>query len=159
MKKSEKQAEIKASLLEDMLSFITYTPNRESDILAFMEQYQKAELECRPSILEHLRSCMDGKVYPNPYTGSYHYTASDVSACGNILEEYSQSLIAAKDNAAAITECVQETVSRINELNEKCGHSFIDTWRRERLCSFINTAAEQAGLPSKDDHTFQHRMW
>ena len=66
MKKSEKQQEIKANLLEDMLSFITYTPNRESDILAFMGQYQKAERECRPSILEQLRACMDDGEYPNP---------------------------------------------------------------------------------------------
>ena len=159
MKKAEKQAEIKASLLEDMLSFITYTADRDSDILAFMELYQKAEPECRPDILEHLRACMDGKNYPNPYAGSYHYTAEDVSACGDILDEYLKSLADAQGNPDAISECVRKTVCQINVLNEKCGQYLIDTWRRERLCSFINTAAEQAGLLQQDDHTLRHRMW
>lgn len=159
MKKIEKQQEIKASLLEDMLSFITYTANRDSDILAFMGQYQKAEPECWSSILEHLRACMDGKEYPNPYAGSYHYTASDVSACGDILDEYMKSLAAAQSDPDAISECVRKTVCQINELNEKCEQYLIDTWRRERLCSFINAAAEHAGLTPKTDHTLQHRMW
>lgn len=159
MKKSEKKQEIKASLLEDMLSFITYTANRESDMLAFMEQYQKAEPECRPDILEHLRACMDGKEYPNPYAESYHYTASDVSACDDILNAYLKSIAAAEGDPDAIAECVRKTVCQINELNEKCEQYLIDTWRRDRLCSFINNAAEQAGLAPETDHTFQHRMW
>ena len=66
MKKIEKQQEIKASLLEDMLSFITYTANRESDILAFMGLYQKAEPECRFDILSHLRACMDSFYVVSP---------------------------------------------------------------------------------------------
>lgn len=70
----QKQKENKAGILEDMLSFIRYTPNREADILAFMEKYQKADNQERPSILKHLRSCMDGKGYPNPYAEGYHYT-------------------------------------------------------------------------------------
>lgn len=159
MKKIERQQETKASLLEDMLSFITYTANRDSDILAFMGQYQKAEPECRSAILEHLRACMDGKEYPNPYAGSYHYTASDVSACGDILDDYLKNLAAAKGDPATVSECVGKTVCRINALNEKCDQNLIDTWRRERLCSFINAAAEQAGLTPKTDHTLQHRMW
>ena len=159
MKKSEKKQEIKASLLEDMLSFITYTANRESDILAFMGLYQKAEPECRPNILDNLRACMDGNDYPNPYAESYHYTAADVSACGDILDEYLKNLATAEGNPDAISECVRKTVGQLNALNEKCEQYLIDTWRRERLCSFINTAAEQAGLAPKTDHTFQHRMW
>lgn len=159
MKKSEKQTEIKASLLEDMLSFITYTPNRESDILGFMGLYQKAEPECRPDILENLRSCMDGKEYPNPYAGSYHYTPSDVSVCSDILEEYLKSLAAAEGDTNAIINCVRQTVGRLNALNEKCELYLIDTWRRERLCSFINTAAELAGLAPGKDYTLPCRMW
>ena len=45
MKKGEKtmdrlqnHKETKVGLLDDMLSFIRYTPNREADILAFMEK-------------------------------------------------------------------------------------------------------------------------
>ncbi|WP_326522343.1 hypothetical protein [Faecalispora sporosphaeroides] len=48
---------------------------------------------------------------------------------------------------------------KINALNEECGRYLIDTWRRERLCSFINSAAETAGLAQEKDLTLQHRMW
>lgn len=30
---------------------------------------------------------------------------------------------------------------------------------RERLCGFINSAAETAGLSQEKDLTLQHRMW
>ena len=36
MDRLENQKEEKKGILEDMLSFIRYTPNREADILAFM---------------------------------------------------------------------------------------------------------------------------
>ena len=166
MKKGEKNMdrlqnhkETKTGLLEDMLSFIRYTPNREADILAFMEKYQKSENEERPAILENLRQCMDGKEYPNPYAGGYHYTPEDVSLMEKILDEYIDDLILAEGNPAAISECVKDTVLKINALNEECGRHLIDTWRRERLCSFINSAAETAGLTHEKDHTLQHRMW
>ena len=64
MNRLQQQKENKSGLLEDMLSFIRYTPNREADLLAFMEKYQKADCEERPAVLEQLRSCMDGKEYP-----------------------------------------------------------------------------------------------
>lgn len=159
MEKLQNQKENKTGILEDMLSFIRYTPNREADILAFMEKYQKAEYKERPFILEHLRDCMDGKEYPNPYAGSYHYTPEDVSLLGNILDEYMDNLAAAEGDAAAIGECVRDTVLKINALNEECGQHLIDTWRRERLCRFINSAAKTAGLMQGEDLTLQHRMW
>ena len=43
MNRLQQQKENKSGLLEDMLSFIRYTPNREADLLAFMEKYQKAD--------------------------------------------------------------------------------------------------------------------
>ena len=72
MNRLQQQKENKSGLLEDMLSFIRYTPNREADLLAFMEKYQKADCDERPAILEQLRCCMDGKENPDPYAGSYH---------------------------------------------------------------------------------------
>ena len=166
MKKGEKvmdrlqsQKENKAGILDDMLSFIRYTPNREADILAFMEKYQKADHEERPAILGHLRCCMDGKEYPNPYARGYHYTPEDVSLMGKLLDEYIDDLISAEGDPAAISECVRDTVLKINALNEECGQYLIDTWRRERLCGFINSAAETAGLSQEKDLTLQHRMW
>lgn len=159
MHKLQNQKENKAGLLEDMLSFIRYTPNREQDILAFMERYQKADCEGRPAILENLRQCMDGKKYPNPYVDGYHYTLDDVSLMGKLLDEYIDDLLSAEDDPASISECVRDAVLKINALNEECGRYLIDTWRRERLCNFINSAAQTAGLALERDLTLQHRMW
>lgn len=158
MNQLQKQKENKSGILEDMLSFITYIPNRELDILAFMEQYQKADPECRPLILEHLRSCMDGTEYPNPYLERQHYTQDEVKRCGEILDEFIDSLIAVQGDAGAAALCVEEVVGKLNNLNEECNHSLIDKWRRERLCNFINVAAEMAGLMQESAPAFTHRM-
>lgn len=124
-----------------------------------MEQYQKADTEQRPSILECLRYCMDGGKYPNPYEGRYRYTTEDVADFEKTLDEFAENLSSSERDATAISHCIQETVCKINELNEQCSQALIDTWRRERVCGFINTAAEQAGLIEEIDHTLQHRMW
>lgn len=158
MKQSQKQKEIKAAIIEDMLSYITYIPNRELDILAFMEQYQKADSEHRPFILECLRDCMDGKKYPNPYAKIYQYTTEDVAAFGQILDKYLENLSVLQGKSTAIANCVQETIYKMNELNEQCSCVLIDNWRRERVCGLINSAAEQTGLVSENDQSFQHRM-
>lgn len=159
MKQLEKQKEKKAAILEDMLSCIEYVPNREQDILALMEQYQKADGEHRPGILEYLRACMDGGEYPNPYAGSYHYTPKDVERCGEILDAYMDGLIQAEGDTNAVSARVRDTVFQLNELNDRCCGCLVDTWRRERLCNLINTAAETAGLVPETDLTLQHRMW
>lgn len=159
MKQLQKQKENKAAIIEDMLSCITYIPNREMDILAFMEQYQKSDSEHRPAVLECLRDCMDGRKYPNPYESVYRYTAEDVADFEKILDEYTENLSAAQGVQAAIESCVQEAVCKINSLNEQCCQMLMDTWRRERVCGFINSAAEKAGLVPETDHTLQHRMW
>jgi hypothetical protein len=78
---------------------------------------------------------------------------------GSILDEYIDNLISAEGDPAAISACVQDTVLKMNALNEECGRCLIDTWRRERLCGFINLAAETAGLVQEADLTLQHRMW
>lgn len=159
MKQLQKQKENKAAIIEDMLSCITYTPNRELDILAFMEQYQKSDSEHRPAVLECLRDCMDGRKYPNPYAGVYRYTAEDVADFEKILDAYTENLSAAQGEQTTIESCVREAVCKINNLNDQCGQMLMDSWRRERVCGFINTAAEQAGLVLEIDHTLQHRMW
>ena len=159
MDRLESQKEEKSVILEDMLSFIRYTPNREADILAFMEKYQKSDNEERPTILEHLRCCMDGKEYPNPYAYSYHYTQEDVSEVGEILDEYIDCLISVNGNPDTISKCVRDTVLKINELNDACKGCLVDTWRREKLCNFINSAASNAGLSQEKDVTLEHRMW
>lgn len=78
---------------------------------------------------------------------------------GQILDEYIDDLTLAQGDPDAVDQCVRDTVLKINALNEECGRYLIDTWRRERLCGFINSAAETAGLSQEKDLTLQHRMW
>lgn len=143
MKKINLQIE-KNVILNDMLSSITYTSNREADILAYMECYQKADTEHRPQLLKHLRACMDGNEYPNPYANIYGYTQDDVAQCSEILDDFLSALEAAAGNSKALDACIQTAVARINNLDEACDGALLDTWRRERLRAFLDTAMEQA---------------
>ena len=51
----------KTRLLGDLRAAVRYTPDQQSDLVAFMQKYIKEEPEQRPEILKHIRSCMDGE--------------------------------------------------------------------------------------------------
>lgn len=159
MKPLEEFREKKNGILDDMHSFITYQPSRDNDLLAFMEQYLKTDSGRRPAILEHLRSCMDGKSYPNPYESSYHYTENEVVQCEKILDRYLDQLLESQGDSGAIADCVRQTTCQLGNLNEQCNGALIDSWRRDRLCAFLNDAAEAAGMAVMEDLTYEHRMW
>lgn len=159
MKELQKFREKKMSVLEDMRSCITYVPNREQDILAFMERYLKSDLEERPAILESLRRCMDGQTYPNPYAGSRRYTLEDVSLCEQALDHFIDGLIAADGDKDAIAVRVQEVTGSLNGLNDQRGGALIDAWRGERLREFIGGGAELAGLYLENAPVFEQKMW
>lgn len=159
MKELQKFREKMESILEDMRSSITYVPNREQDILAFMERYQKSDSEERPAILDSLRRCMDGQEYPNPYAGSYPYTPEDVSLCEKALDEYIGGLIAADNDKNTVLRCTRAAEERLNALNDRCGGGLIDPWRGERLRDFISGGAELAGLYLENAPVFEQKMW
>ena len=143
MNKPEIEAS-KTVILKDMLSFLHYTRNRESDLLAFMEQYQKADTERRPVILTNLRACMDGEVYPNPYEGTYGYTHKDVAQCEKILNAFLSDLSATENDASKTAACEEKAVAALNALDDACNGTLLDTWRREHLRAFLDVAAAQA---------------
>lgn len=151
--------EKKNGILDDMRLCVSYQPNRDNDLLAWMEQYLKANAESRPSILEHLQSCMDGKPYPNPYQTSYAYTEHHVVLCGKILDRYIDRLLGCGSDENEIASGLRQAVSELNILNEQCADGLVDTWRRERLCGFLNDGAALAGLAVKGDMTLPHRKW
>lgn len=159
MKELQKFREKKEGILEDMRSSITYVPNREQDILAFMERYLKSDLEERPAILENLRRCMDGQEYPNPYAGSRRYTMEDVSLCEQALDHFIDGLIAADGDKNTIRLCAWAVTDRLNALNGQCGGGLIDPWREERLRDFIGGGAELAGLYLENAPVFEQKMW
>jgi len=144
MNRLQQQKENKSGLLEDMLSFIRYTPNREADLLAFMEKYQKADCDERPAILEQLRCCMDGKEYPNPYAMYQHYGEQEINLLEQLLRGYLQDVRSCSDKELVLTNLI----AAINDLQDKCCGQLIDNWRKDHLTQFLALAAKEQHLPS-----------
>ena len=134
----EKLREKKQTVIDDIRASIRYTPNRETDLLAFMCLYIKSDTEQRTKILTHVRQCMDGEPYPNPYQEEFGYTDADVDSIDRLLEEYLDRLRSGVENPRGESETISE---RIRQINEACSGSMLDDWRYERLCSVINGAA------------------
>lgn len=140
MKPMDEIRDRKNGVIEDMRAALVHTADREADLLAFMEQYQKAIPELRPAILEHLRSCMDGKPYPNPYACGY--TREQVEQCDRLLEDCFSRL---ESGAADARTCVREVTEQLRALNAATGGQLIDGWRQDRLAAVIEGAAALAG--------------
>ena len=149
----------KMRLLGDLRAAVRYTPDQQADLVAFMQQYIKEEPEQRPEILKHIRSCMDGEPYPDPYAGQFPYTEADVDRCERILDDYTAAMEVCDGSPHEIEQLVDAVTAEINQLNEACNCGLIDTWRREQLCNFINGTAEMAGAKPGQDMTFGQRMW
>ena len=149
----------KMRLLGDLRAAVRYTPDQQADLVAFMQQYIKEEPEQRPEILKHIRSCMDGEPYPDPYAGQFPYTEADVDRCERILADYTAAMEVCDGSSQEIRQLVDAVTAEINQLNEACNHGLIDTWRREQLCNFINGTAEMAGAKPGEDMTLGQRMW
>ena len=149
----------KMRLLGDLRAAVRYTPDQQADLVAFMQQYIKEEPEQRPEILKHIRSCMDGEPYPDPYAGQFPYTEADVDRCERILADYTAAMEVCDGSSQEIRQLVDAVTAEINQLNEACNCGLIDTWRREQLCNFINGTAEMAGAKPGQDMTFGQRMW
>lgn len=147
MKLLEEYRKNKEAILTDMRAGITFHPERDRDILGFMEQYIKAEPERRPKTLEYLLDCINGKEYPNPYADSYHYTDVSVNRCEEILDGYIDALSESIGDPVAIKIAGGDAMLQIEDLNKKCGECLLDTWRRDKLSSFISGAA---GLAESD---------
>ena len=147
MDKIEKIQESRERLLNDLYASVRYTPDPQTDLVAMMAQYIKEEPENRPPLLEHIRHCMAS------------YSERDVDQCGKILDDYAAAMEACDGSTGEIKRLAEEVTGKINRLNEACGGGLIDTWRRDRLCEFINGTAELAGVKPGQDMTYGQRMW
>lgn len=87
------------------------------------------------------------------------YTECDVKRCGEILDEFIESLERVKGDEAKILQCVKETVEKLNKLNECVNEELIETEQREDLCCFIMKAVNRAGLEVEEDITEEWREW
>jgi len=90
------------------------------------------------------------------------YSKADIDRCAQIIDRFLASLttVPQEDKNYFILATVKATVLKLNQLNDDCESSIIETDQRELLCSLIILAANNAGLVSnEDDITFQWREW
>ncbi len=131
-------------ILEDLRVCLQYTPNRENDLLCFMEQYIKVAKELRPAILQNLRACMDGEVYPNPYAMYQHYGESEINFLEQLLRDYLQDMQSHTDKELVLTNLI----AAINDLQDKCCGQLIDNWRKDHLTQLLVLVAKEENLSS-----------
>lgn len=88
------------------------------------------------------------------------YTDRDILQCNEILEAYLASLGGAERKTRKfIEDAVKNIVLKLNELNQKCEGSIIETDQREDICQIILVAARRAGLETEEDITEEWREW
>ena len=58
--KNESYREQQQGIIDDLRACISYTPNKDNDLLCFMEQYLKAEIRSRARLLEQIIAFING---------------------------------------------------------------------------------------------------
>ena len=89
------------------------------------------------------------------------YSKEDVDRCASILDRYLSSVLDPSVHGVSegIMAAVKTAVLALNDLNEQCEHSLIETDQREDICELIIHAASLAGLDGNDDITEEWREW
>ncbi|MGH9936866.1 MAG: DUF5713 family protein, partial [Blastocatellia bacterium] len=90
------------------------------------------------------------------------YTQKHVDRLSEIIDDFLASLEKTPEaqKNEYIMDAVKKTILRLNELNEECDGSLIETGQREDLCKLIDLAARDAGLESSAyDITYEWRDW
>ena len=119
-----------------------------------MSEKQEKQDDVLVSMKEYMEFCQDGGKSPG-------YTEADIARCGEILDEYIDRLSQVDDpDTGAILLYVEKVVRDLNELNDECNYSLIETDQRELLCDFIEKVAQEAGLENDGtDITEEWREW
>ena len=89
------------------------------------------------------------------------YKRSDVDECERILNSFLLRLYRPRTSSdtTAVMKAVRKVVLLLNELNERCGYSLIETPQRDQLTSLICDAAARAGVDTTEDVTQEWRDW
>lgn len=90
------------------------------------------------------------------------YKAGDIKALGKILRSFVEKASEAEDSDT-VKALVKAVVLKLNDLNEKCNSSLIETDQREEIVALINEVAADAGYesddPDNEDITEEWREW
>lgn len=90
------------------------------------------------------------------------YTTHEVDQCAVILEQYLEEVLSPSvyGQSRKIMGSVKAAVLKLNELNDACNQSLIETGQREQICDLIISSAMQAGLKTDEhDITEAWREW
>jgi len=157
--KIESYREQKQGIIDDLRVCIRYTPNRDNDLLCFMEQYLKAETKNRPRLLEQIKYCINGEEYENPFLAYNHYDERNIEEFDHILNEYIDQLKLSGGESTQVSRVIECTIIKINELHDICRGQMIDSWRNERLTEYIVTASRYAGFQNAEDIIEAKKQW
>ncbi|NMA73111.1 MAG: hypothetical protein GX963_02915 [Bacteroidales bacterium] len=157
--KIESYREQKQGIIDDLRVCIRYTPNRDNDLLCFMEQYLKAETKNRPRLLEQIKCCINGEKYENPFLAYNHYDERHIEEFDHILNEYINKLKLSDGESTQVFRVIESTILKINELYDICRGQLIDSWRNERLTEYMVTASKYAGFQNAEDIIEAKKQW
>ena len=157
--KIESYREQKQGIIDDLRVCINYTPNRDNDLLCFMEQYLKAEIRDRLRLLEQIKHCINGEEYENPFLAYNHYDKRHIEELDIILIEYIDKLKLSNGDDNKISIITESTILKINELHNICHGQLIDAWRNERLTEYIITVSQFAGFQNAKDIIEIKKEW
>jgi len=149
----------KQGIIDDLRVCITYTPNRENDLLCFMEQYIKAEKKNRPRLLEKIKQCINDEKYENPFLAYNRYDEINIEEFDNVLNKYIDKLKVSGGQYEQVSKVIESTILKINELHNKCYGQLIDHWRNERLTEYIVTASQYTGFQNAKDIIKAKKQW
>lgn len=124
-------------------------------------QIPEEQIELKDSILEGMLDYMEGDEDEDEGFDP-GYTKSHVEKCGAILDAFLSSVFSpsAKGSSDAIMASVKTAVLALNDLNDECDGSLIETGQREEICELIISSATRAGLESEEyDITEEWREW
>ena len=127
--KIESYREQKQGIIDDLRVCIRYTPNRDNDLLCFMEQYLKAEIKNRPRLLEQIKYCINGEEYENPFLAYNHYDERHIDEFDHILNEYIDKLKLSGGESTQVSRVTESTIIKINELRDICRGHLIEIGR------------------------------
>lgn len=162
VKKQEKieyYREQKQGIIDDLRVCISYTPNRDNDLLCFMEQYLKAEINNRAKLLEQIKCCINGEGYENPFLAYNHYDEKHIEEFDYILNEYIDQLKLFDGESTQVSRIIESTILKINKLHDICRGQLIDSWRSERLTEYIVTASRYARFQNIEDIIEAKKQW
>ena len=149
----------KQGIIDDLRVCISYTPDRDSDLLCFMEQYLKAEIKDRHRLLEQIKDCINGEEYENPFLAYNQYDEGHIDEFDSILNGYIDQLKLSDGDRTNISRIIESTILNINELHDLCHGHLIDAWRNERLTEYIITVSQYAGFNNAKDIIEGKKQW